>query len=184
MDYADYLRGLKEKKENPDAPPSSVVMELRAGAGGDEAAIFARDLKEMYQKYAESRGWKTRIIDDLTLEIAGEGVYDALRYETGVHPLPPVPPPGEVGPLSSPTGIRGGAPDPCEVKKKKKPRRYRDGILEKRRGRWAEREQSRNGSAAHPQADRYRRAFVLGAESAGEPRESDANPLCEARTAS
>ena len=91
MDYADYLRGLKEKKENPDAPPSSVVMELRAGAGGDEAAIFARDLKEMYQKYAESRGWKTRIIDDLTLEIAGEGVYDALRYETGVHRVQRVP---------------------------------------------------------------------------------------------
>src|SRR3989344_7716862 len=91
MDYAEYLWTQKEKKENPDAPPSSVVMELRAGAGGDEAAIFARDLKEMYQKYAESRGWKTRIIDDLTLEIAGEGVYDALRYETGVHRVQRVP---------------------------------------------------------------------------------------------
>ena len=52
MDYADYLRGLKEKKENPDAPPDSLVMELRAGAGGDEATIFARDLKKMYQKSA------------------------------------------------------------------------------------------------------------------------------------
>ena len=52
MDYADYLRGLKDKKEeNPDAPPSSVVMELRAGTGGDEAAIFAHDLKNMYQKW-------------------------------------------------------------------------------------------------------------------------------------
>ncbi|MEK7101825.1 MAG: peptide chain release factor-like protein [Patescibacteria group bacterium] len=91
MDYADYLRGLKEKKENLDAPPDSLVMELRAGAGGDEATIFARDLKEMYQKYAEHRGWKTRVIDDLTIEIAGTDAYDALRYETGVHRVQRVP---------------------------------------------------------------------------------------------
>lgn len=79
----------KEKEE--DERPSSIVMELRAGTGGDEATIFARDLKEMYQKYAEHCGWKTRIIDDLTLEIAGEGVYCALRYETGVHRVQRVP---------------------------------------------------------------------------------------------
>lgn len=91
MDYAEYLRVQKEKKENPDTPPSSLVMELRAGVGGNEAAIFARDLKEMYQKYAERMGWKTRIIDDLTIEISGEGAYDALRYETGVHRVQRVP---------------------------------------------------------------------------------------------
>ncbi|MCX6788034.1 MAG: PCRF domain-containing protein [Candidatus Kaiserbacteria bacterium] len=79
----------KEKEEV--ARPISVVMELRAGTGGDEAAIFARDLKEMYQKYAEHRGWKTRIIDDLTLEIIGADAYDALRYETGVHRVQRVP---------------------------------------------------------------------------------------------
>ena len=79
----------KEKEEV--ARPISVVMELRAGTGGDEAAIFARDLKEMYQKYAEHRGWKTRIIDDLTLEIVGADAYDALRYETGVHRVQRVP---------------------------------------------------------------------------------------------
>ncbi len=91
MDYADYLRGLKEKKENPDAPPSSVVVELRAGTGGDEASIFAHELKDMYQKYAERHGWKTRIIDDLTLEIADTDAYEALRYETGVHRVQRVP---------------------------------------------------------------------------------------------
>ncbi|HCR52345.1 TPA: peptide chain release factor 1 [Candidatus Kaiserbacteria bacterium] len=79
----------KEKEEV--AKPVSVVMELRAGAGGDEAAIFARDLKEMYQKYAERHGWKTRLIDDLTIEIAGSGAYEALRYETGVHRVQRVP---------------------------------------------------------------------------------------------
>ncbi|MSU74758.1 PCRF domain-containing protein [Candidatus Kaiserbacteria bacterium] len=79
----------KEREEV--AKPISVVMELRAGAGGDEAAIFARDLKEMYQKYAEHRGWKTRVVDDLTIEIAGKDAYDALRYETGVHRVQRVP---------------------------------------------------------------------------------------------
>lgn len=66
MDYSDYLRLQKEKKENPSMAPSSVVMELRAGTGGDEANIFAHDLKNMYQKYAERRGWKTRNIDFLS----------------------------------------------------------------------------------------------------------------------
>ncbi|MFM2331086.1 MAG: peptide chain release factor 1, peptide chain release factor 1 [Candidatus Parcubacteria bacterium] len=73
------------------ARPISMVMELRAGAGGDEANIFAKDLKEMYQKYAEHRGWKTRIIDDLTFEIVGADAYEALRYETGVHRVQRVP---------------------------------------------------------------------------------------------
>ena len=81
----------KEREQEDTAPPISVVMELRAGAGGDEASIFAHELKDMYQRYAERCGWKTRIIDDLTLEIAGSDVYDALRYETGVHRVQRVP---------------------------------------------------------------------------------------------
>lgn len=91
MDYQEYLRLQKEKKENPDAPPSSVILELRAGAGGDEANIFAQDLKNMYQKYAESRGWKVRLVDELTLEIVAKDAWDALRYETGVHRVQRVP---------------------------------------------------------------------------------------------
>ena len=91
MDYADYLRGLKEKKENPSATPDSVVMELRAGAGGNEAMIFAKDLMGMYEKYAMAQGWKTRVIDDLTLEIGSPEAYEALRYETGVHRVQRVP---------------------------------------------------------------------------------------------
>ena len=79
----------KEKEE--EARPLSVVLELRAGAGGDEADIFAHDLEGMYQKYAENHGLKTRVIDDLTLEIAGSDAYDALRYETGVHRVQRVP---------------------------------------------------------------------------------------------
>ncbi len=91
MDYAEYLRTAKETKENPSASPTSVVLEFRAGTGGNEATIFARDLKQMYEKYAEIRKWKTHIIDDLTLEISGSDAYDALRYETGVHRVQRVP---------------------------------------------------------------------------------------------
>lgn len=90
----DILREIElilKKDEEEASVPLSVVMELRAGAGGDEATIFAADLREMYLKYADSRGWKTRRIDDLTLEIAGKGVYEALRYETGVHRVQRVP---------------------------------------------------------------------------------------------
>lgn len=79
------------KERETIARPSSVVMELRAGAGGDEATIFAHDLKNMYEKFAEHRGWRARSIDDLTLEIAGADAYDALRYETGVHRVQRVP---------------------------------------------------------------------------------------------
>lgn len=85
------IERILKKDEEEAAAPVSVVMELRGGAGGDEAAIFARDLKEMYEKYADSKGWKTRIIDDLTLEIAGKDAYDELRYETGVHRVQRVP---------------------------------------------------------------------------------------------
>src|SRR3989344_2962287 len=91
MDYAEYLRKQKEQKENPSAAPTSVVIELRAGTGGNEANIFAHDLESMYLKYAERRGWETRVIDDLTFEIASEDAYDALRYETGVHRVQRVP---------------------------------------------------------------------------------------------
>lgn len=79
----------KEKEEV--VRPSSVVMELRAAAGGDEASIFAHELKDMYQKYAEHRGWKSHSIDDLTLEISGADAYEALRFETGVHRVQRVP---------------------------------------------------------------------------------------------
>ena len=87
---ADIDRILSKEKEEA-AKPSSVVMEFRAGAGGDEAAIFAKDLKEMYQKYAESKGWRVHTVDDMTLEIAGGDAYEALRYETGVHRVQRVP---------------------------------------------------------------------------------------------
>lgn len=91
---ADILKEIKQilaKDEEEASAPVSVVMELRAGTGGDEASNFAHELKEMYEKYAESRRWKVRAIDDLTLEITSPEAYAALRYEMGVHRVQRVP---------------------------------------------------------------------------------------------
>jgi peptide chain release factor 1 len=78
-----------------------VVLEVRAGAGGDESALFARELAEMYGRYAEIRGWSFALIDDsqsdlggykeASFEIKGKGVYDDLRYEMGVHRIQRIP---------------------------------------------------------------------------------------------
>lgn len=87
----DEIERILAKEKEVAEKPLSVVMEFRAGAGGDEAGIFAHDLKAMYQKYAERCRWKTRSIDDLTLEVVGADAYDALRFETGVHRVQRVP---------------------------------------------------------------------------------------------
>ena len=84
-----------------DSHRTRCVMEIRAGTGGDEAALFARDLFEMYRRYAEKRGWKTEIMDasatemggfkELTLTLEGESVFRDLQYESGGHRVQRVP---------------------------------------------------------------------------------------------
>lgn len=80
-----------EKDKEVQAEAKAIVLEFRAGAGGDEATLFAQELKDMYLKYAEGKGWRVHIVDDLTLEILGNTAYEALRYETGVHRVQRVP---------------------------------------------------------------------------------------------
>ena len=72
---------------------NKIIMEIRAGAGGDEAAIFAGDLTRMYQRYAAKRGWGFSILDSnpLTAEVKGEGCYEAFKNESGVHRVQRVP---------------------------------------------------------------------------------------------
>ncbi|MEO6536342.1 MAG: peptide chain release factor-like protein [Candidatus Paceibacterota bacterium] len=79
----------KDKEE--ESLPKAVVLELRAGAGGDEASLFASELRDMYLKYAEGKRWQARRIDDLTIEFSGTAAYEAFRYETGVHRVQRVP---------------------------------------------------------------------------------------------
>ncbi len=79
----------KEKEE--EVLPKAVVLEFRAGAGGDEASLFASELRDMYTKYAESKGWRVHVIDDLTVQVDGSDAYEALRHETGVHRVQRIP---------------------------------------------------------------------------------------------
>jgi peptide chain release factor 1 len=83
------------------ADESNVILEVRAGTGGDEAALFAGDLYRMYVKYAEARGWKVDLLSasegtaggykEIIAEIAGRGAYARLKYESGVHRVQRVP---------------------------------------------------------------------------------------------
>lgn len=78
-----------------------LIMEVRAGAGGDEAALFAADLTRMYQRYAAAQGWKFVVLDEsdngiggyksLVAEISGEGAWEAFGAESGVHRVQRVP---------------------------------------------------------------------------------------------
>ena len=79
----------------------NVIVEIRAGAGGDEAALFAAEIYRMYVKYAESRRWKTELMSlnengiggfkEVTFMINGAGAYSRLKYESGVHRVQRVP---------------------------------------------------------------------------------------------
>jgi peptide chain release factor 1 len=79
----------------------NIIMEIRAGTGGEEAALFAADLYRMYVRYAESRGWKVELMashptgiggyKEIILSLAGKNVYESMRYESGVHRVQRVP---------------------------------------------------------------------------------------------
>ncbi len=83
------------------ADEKSAILEVRAGTGGDEAALFAADLFRMYSRYAEVHGWKTEIISlsendlggykEIVASISGKGVFARLKYESGVHRVQRVP---------------------------------------------------------------------------------------------
>ncbi len=71
--------------------PNEIILEARAGAGGDEAFLFAHQLVDMYCRFAELKGWQWKMTDDLSIEIKGKDVYRLLRFETGVHRVQRVP---------------------------------------------------------------------------------------------
>jgi len=95
----DQLKLLLIPKDPND--DKDVIVEIRAGAGGDEAGLFAAELLRMYLRYAERRGWRADIVDssggalggvkDVTVTITGDAVYSSLKYESGVHRVQRVP---------------------------------------------------------------------------------------------
>lgn len=90
-----------EASKEEEKFPNEIILEVRAGAGGDEASIFAYNLAEMYERYAERQGWIFKKVDEslnelggykeASFEIKGLGVYKKLRYEMGVHRVQRIP---------------------------------------------------------------------------------------------
>lgn len=95
------IKEITKADEVADEFPSEIIMEVRAGAGGDEAALFARQLADMYQKYAVTQGWSTKVTEssetsgggykEASIEMRGPEIYKFFRYETGVHRIQRVP---------------------------------------------------------------------------------------------
>lgn len=103
----------------------NVIMEIRGAAGGEEAALFAGDLFRMYQRYAESQGWKTEVIDSHTTDmggfkeiifmIYGKGAYSKLKFENGAHRVQRVPETESGGRIHTSTATVAVLPEAEEI---------------------------------------------------------------------
>src|SRR3954463_8602283 len=103
----------------------SVILEVRAGAGGDEAGLFAQEILRMYLRYAERKGWKYSLMDssdnaaggikDASVTIEGEGVFSFLKYESGVHRVQRVPATETQGRVHTSTATVSVMPEAEEV---------------------------------------------------------------------
>jgi peptide chain release factor 1 len=103
----------------------SVFIEIRAGAGGQEAALFAADLLRMYTNYALKKGWRAQVVDesftdlggirDVTLHVEGEGAYGHLKFEAGVHRVQRVPKTETAGRVHTSTATVAVLPEAGEV---------------------------------------------------------------------
>jgi peptide chain release factor 1 len=110
---------------DPSEDFDSIIMEIRAGTGGDEAALFAGDLLNMYRKYAEDQGWKLEAIDhsatdlggikEVIFSISGDGVYRQLRYESGGHRVQRVPKTEQQGRIHTSAATVAVMPEPSEI---------------------------------------------------------------------
>ncbi|MEX0646009.1 MAG: peptide chain release factor 1 [Parvularculaceae bacterium] len=107
------------------ADDSSVILEVRAGTGGDEAAIFAGDLFRMYQRFASIQGWKVEVLSqsgadmggfkEIQANIAGDGVYAQMKFESGVHRVQRVPVTETQGRVHTSAATVAVLPEPEEV---------------------------------------------------------------------
>ncbi len=103
----------------------NVIVEIRAGAGGDEAGLFAADLFRVYSRYAEQQGWKTSILSqnesgiggfkEIIFQVAGHGAYSKLKYESGVHRVQRIPETESGGRIHTSTATVAVLPEMDEV---------------------------------------------------------------------
>lgn len=95
------IQAILDAEKEEEEFPNEIILEVRAGAGGDEAALFAYELADMYKHFAEAAGWNWRMLSEskndlggykeASIEIRGKDVYKLLRFETGVHRVQRVP---------------------------------------------------------------------------------------------
>jgi peptide chain release factor 1 len=117
------LRTLLLPKDPNDE--KDVILEIRAGAGGDEASLFAQDLFRMYARFAEKKGWKLEVVDtslspvgglkEAIAEIRGRGAYALLKYESGVHRVQRVPKTEASGRIHTSTATVAVLPEAAEI---------------------------------------------------------------------
>ncbi|NQU23412.1 MAG: peptide chain release factor 1 [Candidatus Nealsonbacteria bacterium] len=119
-----------------DANRTRCIMEIRAGTGGDEAALFARDLYEMYKRYAEAKGWKMGVLNlhptelggfkEVFLELEGDGVFRHLQFESGVHRVQRVPETEAKGRIHTSAATVAVMAEPEDIEIQLKPEDYRE----------------------------------------------------------
>jgi peptide chain release factor 1 len=122
------------KPKNP-LDEKDIIIEIRAGAGGDESALFANELFRMYSRYAEKKGWKTHLISashtgtnglkEVIFEINGHDVYSNLKYESGVHRVQRVPETEKSGRVHTSTATVAVLPEAEDVDIKIEPKDLR-----------------------------------------------------------
>ena len=173
----------------PPNPTDSrnTIIEIRAGAGGSESALFAADLYRMYCRYAEARGWKVETMDsnpsdlggfkEIIFSIIGTDVFKRLKYESGVHRVQRVPATEAQGRIHTSTCTVAVLPEAQEVDIEIKPDEIGNQRLPRVRQGRSRRQHHRLGCADHPQAQRpdcslRRRTFA--AKKPGESVESPA----------
>jgi len=120
---AGELRTLLLPKDPNDE--KNVILEIRAGAGGDEASLFAQDLFRMYSRFAEKKGWKFEVVDtsyspigglkEAIGEIRGQGAYSLLKFESGVHRVQRVPKTEAAGRIHTSTATVAVLPEAEEI---------------------------------------------------------------------
>jgi peptide chain release factor 1 len=117
------LRAMLIPKDPNDE--KNVILEIRAGAGGDEASLFAQDLFRMYSRFAEKKGWKLEVVDqsfspigglkEVIGNIRGQGAYSLLKYESGVHRVQRVPKTEASGRIHTSTATVAVLPEAEEI---------------------------------------------------------------------
>jgi peptide chain release factor 1 len=125
--------------DDEDADRARLIMELRAGTGGDEAALFVRDLYEMYRRHATEIGWAVEVLDasptelggfkELVLGVSGDNVYRKLQYESGGHRVQRVPDTETKGRIHTSAATVAVLPEPEDVEVSLSPDEYRKDLF-------------------------------------------------------